>query len=332
MSALPTRLTRDTGSSLPILCGAMYPSSNPELVAAVSEGGGMGIVQPIALTYVYGFDFVEGLRFIRSLTSKPIGMNVLLTPVSRSNQKKMEGWVEAALEEGVRYFVTSLGRPDWVVRKVHASGGKVYHDVTERRWAEKGMEAGVDGLTAVNSRSGGHAGILTQQTLLDELKGFGLPVVCAGGIGSEEDFIRALEIGYDGVQMGTRFIATPECRSSPLYKQALVDSEEGDVVLTERLTGIPVSVLRTPYIEAMGTAAGPLTRRLLRWGPTKRWMRKHLALRSLRRLGASVTEGTPEYWQAGRSVSGIEEILPAAEILRRFARAAADRHPEWCDP
>jgi nitronate monooxygenase len=155
----------------------------------------------------------------------------------------MERWVEEALQEGIRFFVTSLGKPDWVVKMVHPMGGKVYHDVTERRWAEKGVQAGVDGLTAVNGRSGGHAGIHTAESLLNQVRDFGLPVVCAGGIGKEADFVRALDLGYDGVQMGTRFLATPECQSSPSYKKALLEAGEEDIVLTERLTGIPVHLL-----------------------------------------------------------------------------------------
>ena len=89
----------------------MYPCSNPELVAAVSEAGGIGIVQPISLTYVHGHDFREGLRLIRRLTSKPIGMNALIEQSSKAYHERMERWVDIALEEGVRFFVTSLGNP-----------------------------------------------------------------------------------------------------------------------------------------------------------------------------------------------------------------------------
>lgn len=151
-----TRLTRDAGIRVPLLCGAMYPCSNPELVAAVSEAGGMGILQPISLTYVHGYGFREGIRKIRSLTSRPIGMNALIESSSRRYRRRMEGWIEVALEEGIRFFVTSLGKPVWVVRAVEPFGGRVYHDVTERKWALKGVEAGVHGLIAVNRRAGGH--------------------------------------------------------------------------------------------------------------------------------------------------------------------------------
>ena len=96
---------------MPLLCGAMYPCSNPELVAAVSEAGGLGIVQPISLTYVHGHEFREGLRLIRRLTSKPVGMNALIEQSSKAYRARMERWIDVALEEGVRFFVTALGNP-----------------------------------------------------------------------------------------------------------------------------------------------------------------------------------------------------------------------------
>src|SRR5512134_311776 len=136
----------------------MYPCSNPELVAAVSEAGGIGIVQPVSLTWVHGHEYRAGLRLIRSLTSKPIGMNALIEKTSRRYHERMVRWVEESLEEGVRFFVTSLGDPRWVVARVHAAGGVVYHDVTEAKWAAKAQAAGADGLIAVNDRAGGHAG------------------------------------------------------------------------------------------------------------------------------------------------------------------------------
>jgi nitronate monooxygenase len=326
--ALSTALTRAAGIEVPLVCGAMYPCSNPELVAAVSEAGGIGVVQPVSLTYVHGHGFREGLRFIRRLTSKPVGMNALVEQSSRAYLARMERWVDVALEEGVRFFVTSLGNPRWVVERVSAAGGVVYHDATERRWAEKGRDAGVSGLVAVNDRAGGHAGRRSAAALLEELLPLGLPVLCAGGIGTAEDFVRVLRMGYAGAQLGTRFIATPECRASEAYKQGIVRATERDIVLTERLTGVPVSVIDTPSVRALGTSAGPLARWMLRGRRTKHWMRTIYGLRALRALKRGLLRDSPErdYWQAGRSVAGIDRIEPAAEIVRRFAgawRAAA---------
>lgn len=327
--ALDTRLTRHAGIEVPLVCGAMYPCSNPELVAAVSEAGGIGIVQPLSLTYVHGHDFREGLRLIRRLTSKPIGMNALIESSSRAYHERMVRWVDVALEEGVRFFVTSLGKPRWVVERAESVGGVVYHDVTERKWAHKGLDSGVHGLIGVNRRAGGHAGPLGAEELLEEVGDLGVPVVCAGGIGTPEEFAGAVRMGYAGVQMGTRFIATPECRASDAYKRAIVDASEDDIVLSERFTGVPLAMIRTPAVERMGTRAGPIARRLLRGRRTKRLLRTFYALRSGWRFKrASLDEdGSDAFWQAGRSVGGIHEILPAGEIVRHCADALAAARP-----
>ena len=328
-----TRLTAHARIEVPLICGAMYPCSNPELVAAVSQAGGIGIVQPISLTYVHGHEFREGLRLIRRLTSKPVGMNALIEQSSKTYRQRMVRWIDVALEEGVRFFITSLGNPRWVVDRVAPVGGVVYHDVTERKWALKGRDAGVHGLIAVNDRAGGHAGPKSAEALLEEISNLGLPVVCAGGIGTERDFVKALRLGYDGAQLGTRFIATPECRASEAYKQAIVRADESDIVLTERVTGVPVSVINTPHVQRLGTKAGAVARFMLRHRRTKHWMRTIYALRSLWQLKRGLLRNAPDrdYWQAGRSVAGIERIEPAAEIVRRFAAAWHDCHPEHCD-
>lgn len=323
-SSPPTSLTRQLGIEVPIIGGAMYPCSNPELVAAVSEAGAIGVVQPISLTYVHGHDFRAGLRYIRRLTSKPIGMNALIEQSSKTYREKMARWIDIALEEGVRFFITSLGKPGWVVARVRPHGGVVYHDATERKWAQRGLDDGVDGIIAVNNRAGGHAGNKDARTLWEELRDLGVPLICAGGVGDEQDFIDALRLGYTGVQMGTRFIATRECRASDAYKQAIVQAQETDIVLSERLTGVPLAVIRTPQVERSGTRAGPLARWMLRGRRTKHLMRTLYALSSLWRLKRSLLshKTTPkDYWQAGKSVAGIHAIEAAGAIVQRFAAA-----------
>lgn len=324
---LATRLTRDAGISLPVIGGAMYPCSNPELVAAVSAAGGIGIVQPVSLTYVHGREFREGLRFIRSRTDRPIGLNALLESSSKMYRRRMEEWVNVALEEGIRFFVTSLGKPDWVVRLAEQAGGCVYHDVTERRWGDKAMDSGVHGLIAVNDRAGGHAGPRSAEALVEELAPLGLPLVCAGGIGDGAGFARALRLGYDGVQIGTRLIASTECTASAAYKAAILDAGEDDIVLSERITGVPLAVIRTPYVERTGTRAGPLARWMLRGRRTKHWMRGFYAVRSAIQLRKASLDpnATRDFWQAGRSVADIDSVQPVADILAGFAAAAGPR-------
>jgi nitronate monooxygenase len=319
------RFLDQTGATVPLICGPMFPCSNPELVATVSAAGGIGVVQPISLTYVHGHDYREGLRLINRLAGgRPIGFNALVEKSSRVYEERMIRWVDIALEEGVRFFITSLGNPRWVVDKVHAAGGVVYHDVINRRWGEKGRDAGVDGLVAVNNRAGGHLGNQDPRALLDDLAPLGLPIIAAGGVGDAADFTRVLGLGYAAVQCGTRFIATTECKTSESYKQAILSSKERDIVTTQRLTGVPVAVINTPYIQRLGTEINAFWRWMFRGRKTKHWARTYFGLLGLWRLKRDQQRegsGHGEYWQAGRSVESINAIAPAGDIVREFAAA-----------
>lgn len=325
MSRLKTKFTEDAGIETPLICGAMYPCSNPELVAAVSRAGGIGIIQPISMIFAHKHDLRTGIQLIKTLTDKPVGFNAIVEKSSKLYEDRMRSWIDIALEEGVRFFITALGDPLWVVKKVHAAGGKVYHDVTHRKWAEKAIDGGVDGLICVNARAGGHSGDKTPEHLLEEMQGLDVPLICAGGVGCEADFVSALDMGYAGVQMGTRFIATDECRAHPDYKQAIVDAHEKDIVLTEKISGVPVSVINTPYIERTGTRANWLAKKLLRHPRGKHYMRMVYSLKSIWQLKQASLKGMnyKDYFQAGKSVGGIMKIESAETIVKQYAAAAS---------
>lgn len=325
MSLLTTPVTRHLGIEVPIICGPMYPCSNPELVAAVSEAGGMGVIQPLSLEFVHGYPFGDGLQRIRQLTARPVGLNIIVEKSSKKYLERMQRYVDEALAAGIRFFVTSLGNPSWVVERAHAVDGIVYHDVTERRWALKAVDAGVDGLIAVNNRAGGHAGSGSAEELYAELQDLALPLVCAGGIGTERDFAGALQMGYGAVQMGTRFIVTAECSASQDYKDAIIRAGEEDIVLTERLTGVPVAVIKTPYIEKIGTRAGPLARRMLKGRKSKHWMRLIYSLQSFWKLKKSSYRSFSyrDYLQAGKSVEGVHSVESVPQIVSRYAEAGS---------
>lgn len=313
---------KHSGVKHPIICGPMYPCSNPELIAAASEAGALGIIQPISLTYVHGYSFIEGLRYIQSLTTKPVGMNLLIESSSRKYRSKMEGWLNTALEEGVRFFITSMGKPDWVVKLAHNAGAFVYHDVTAPKWANIATDVGVDGLIAVNNKAGGHAGSIDKEQLLIDLKDFKLPIVCAGGIADEKDYHDALKQGYQAVQMGTRFIASDECSASVAYKQAIINARASDIVLSERITGVPVSIINSAYVMSKGLLPNKIEKMLLNHPKFKHFMRTLLALKSLRSLKRSLNgaQDNNDYWQAGKSVEGIDSILPVQSIIDLYTK------------
>lgn len=303
-----------------IIGGPMYPCSNPELVAALSESGGIGVIQPITLTYVYGYELREGIKYVKSLTTKPLGFNALIESSSKRYEKKMREWIDIALDEGIRFFITSLGNPEWVVKKVHAYGGLVYHDVTDAKWAKIAKSARVDGLIAVNNEAGGHVGIYNKAELFRMLKPFGLPTVCAGGIGDKQTFDEAIGLGYAGVQMGTRFIATTECDMSQAYKEAIINAKIDDIVVTKKLTGIDVSVIK-PLDDKIQLALNPLLRWALQSRLFKKMTRIWMALSSLKLLKKSRQSGDAvQLWQAGKSVQTIDSVLSVQEVIQSLTQ------------
>ncbi len=321
---MSTPFTEHAGVEHPIICGAMYPCSNPELVAAAANGGGMAILQPVSLTYVHGWDLREGIRYIRSLTDQPIGFNALIEKGSKKYIERMSEWIDIALEEDIRFFVTSLGKPDWVCERVHAKGGFVYHDVTTRKHALKGIECGVDGLICVNNRAGGHLGTDSAAAMYAELSDLETPLICAGGIGSEEELSEVMAMGYAGVQMGTRFIATSECNSPDDYKQAIVDASEEDIVWTNRLTGVPISVIRS---EGYQQENSWVMRKWLssRWKHSARMFLNLLSFTKLRRLekGKGSTAKKKEFFSAGKSVETVHSVESATIIMARLGQSLA---------
>ncbi|MAJ18702.1 MAG: 2-nitropropane dioxygenase [Euryarchaeota archaeon] len=321
---MSTSFTEHAGVEHPIICGAMYPCSNPELVAAAANGGGMAILQPVSLTYVHGWDLREGIRYIRSLTDQPIGFNALIEKGSKKYIERMSEWIDIALEEDIRFFVTSLGKPDWVCERVHAKGGFVYHDVTTRKHALKGIECGVDGLICVNNRAGGHLGTDSAAAMYAELSDLETPLICAGGIGSEEELSEVMAMGYAGVQMGTRFIATSECNSPDDYKQAIVDASEEDIVWTNRLTGVPISVIRS---EGYQQENSWVMRKWLssRWKHSARMFLNLLSFTKLRRLekGKGSTAKKKEFFSAGKSVETVHSVESATVIMARLGQSLA---------
>ena len=315
---------KHTNAEYPIICGAMYPCSNPELVAAASEGGGIAIVQPVSLTFVHGYDLREGIKYIRSLTNKPIGFNALIEKGSKKYLDRMSDWIDIALEENIRFFVTSLGKPDWVCKRVHQVGGFVYHDVTSRHFAKKGIDSGVDGLICVNNRAGGHLGSHSMEDMYKELNDLGLPLICAGGIGSEIELSKALKIGFDGVQMGTRFVASTECNTLEDYKKAIVNASEEDIVSTTRLTGVPVSVIKSDGFRKDNTW---LFKKLLE-SRFKHKARMILNLSSLfrskyylKKNNGKNSKKIQSLYSAGKSVHTIHKIESATSIMQHLGQS-----------
>jgi nitronate monooxygenase len=311
------------GIQFPIIGGAMYPCSNPELVAAISEAGGIGIIQPISLTYVHGHkDFRKGLQFIRTLTQKPVGLNIIVETSSAKYTQIMQDYVDIALEEGIRFFVTSLGAPKWVVEKVNQYQGLVYHTVTEKKWAMKALQSGVHGFIAINNRAGGHAGGIAMEKLITDLLPLGVPVIAGGGLATKQDYDTALGLGHAGVQLGTRFIASQECTAHEDYKNWILKATEQDIALTNKISGVPVSIIVTPYIKKIGLKTNALVSYFLAHPKYKKYARMYLNYKTHKQLKKSLEQGSyyNEFFQAGKSVAGCHSILSCQDIVQNLVQ------------
>jgi len=319
MSTNTQQFLADTGAKTPVVCGPMYPGSNPELVAAVSEAGGLGVVQPVALTSLYGHDFREGLQLIKQLTDRPFGVNfTIFGGANKKYHEQMQEWMQISIEEGVKFFLTSLGKPDAVVKAAKEHGIVVYHDVPNKKVALAMRDSGVDGLNCINWRGGGQTGIQAAEQFMEELHDIKIPLICAGGIGNAGDFKQALELGYAGVQLGTRFLATNECMITDSYKQAIVDSSEQDIVWTNKIAGNNSSVIKTDDIMKGGLRTGPVINYMLRKPSLKKYARMWLMSKGIRNYSKTAFSDDVKFWQAGKGLGNIKSVESVADVLQEF--------------
>ncbi len=315
----------DTGAEIPVVCGPMYPGSNPELVAAASNAGAFGVVQPVALTSLYGHDFREGLQLIKKLTNKPFGVNfTIFGGANKKYHDQMKKWMEISIEEGVKFFLTSLGKPHEIVKIAKKHDIKVYHDVPNKKVALAMRDAGVDGLNCINWRGGGQTGIQSAEQFIEELHDIGIPLICAGGISDANDLQKALDMGYAGVQMGTRFLATHECKVTDSYKQAIVDSNEEDIVWTNKIAGNNSSVIRTADIMRGGLRTGPIINFMLRRRKLKKYARMYLMSKGLKNYSRTAFDDNVQFWQAGKGVANIKSVDSVANVVEAFRSELAN--------
>lgn len=183
-------------------------------------------------------------------------------------------------------------------------------------------DLGADAVVAVSSGAGGHAGPVALHVLVPYLKkNIRIPVIAAGGIATGEQMAAALLLGASAVQIGTRFIASTEAKVDSSYKNAIIQASPEDIVLTRRISGTPCSVIKTPYIEKVGTEINPLEKFLLNNPKTKKYMklaRTYLGSKALEK--AVIAPTFKEVWSAGQGVGLIQSIMPAREIIENLVQ------------
>lgn len=298
----------------PVIMAPMFLVSNVDMIVEAVESG-IAAAFP-ALNYRTDEDLRSAINEIKSKTSKPFGVNLI---VNKSNPKFPQQ-LETCVELGVGFFITSLGNPKTVIEKSRPKGIKVFCDVTDLKYAQKVVDQGADALIAVSSLAGGHAGSNSPQDLISTLKAnFDIPVVSAGGVATSKQLKEMLDLGADAVSVGTVFIASKECGVSDDYKQALIDYGAKDVVLTANLSGTPLTVINTPYVQKVGTKANWLNRMMYKHKKFKKIIKLIVAVQGMNRIKKAAFGATYKtYFVAGQSIEHIHSVRPLKEIIEEL--------------
>lgn len=313
---MQTRLNKILNIDFPVIMAPMFLVSNK---AMLLEGMRSGIAASFpSLNYRKEGELEALLDELNTeknrLTVGTYGINLIVQKTNPLYEKHLK----ICVEKKVPFYITSLGNPKQVIEQAHRYGAKVFCDVTNMEHAQKCFSLGCDGFIAVGQGAGGHAGNISLQILVPALKQKfpETPVIAAGGIATGEGILSMVALGAAGVSVGTRFIASKEATVSDEYKNAIVDSGMEDIVLTEKISGTPCTIINTPFAKKIGYKQNWFERLLSNNARTKKYFKMWVQLSGMKKLEKSIKPGNYDtLWCAGQSVQLIHEILPCSQII-----------------
>jgi nitronate monooxygenase len=311
MEIFKAKLCEMLGIEFPVIMAPMFLVSDEKMIIEAIKSGITGAIP--ALNYRNTDDLRRAIRKIKSEANGPFGINLI---VNNSNFLYKEQ-LQVCCEEQVDFFITSLGSPEETIKKAKEFNIKVFCDVTDLNFALKVEQLGADAVIAVCKEAGGHAGPTSYKDLIPQLKKeLKIPVFSAGGIGTGRGIKEMLELGSDGVSMGSIFIATTEAPVSDDYKKACVTYGAKDIVLTTKLSGTPCTVINTPYVQKVGTGQNWLERILNKNKKLKKWFKALTFLRGMKSLrNAAFSSTYKTVWCAGPSIEFVNKIKPIKDVV-----------------
>ena len=314
-------MTKPTLTSLlninrPLIMAPMFLVSNTKMVIEGMKSGVAGCIP--ALNYRTLEELRASVVELRAakVAGGSFGYNLI---VNKSNIKYKDQ-LAVLCEEKVDFIITSLGSPEETIKQAHKVGIKVFCDVTDLAFAKKVESLGADALIAVNNLAGGHRGDLGPEELIKELNlNTTLPVISAGGVSTKKELETMLSYGAVGVSVGSPFIASFESGVSQEYKQACVDYGAKDIVLTEKISGTPCTVINTPYVKKVGTKQTWLEQTLNKNKTLKKWVKMIRYMIGSNAVTKAATEVTYKtVWVAGPTIENTTEISSVSKIVDRL--------------
>jgi nitronate monooxygenase len=304
------------GIEHPIILAPMFLVSNIKMAAAAMEKN-IAICIP-ALNYRTIGELETAIKKLHELKTPKgaFGINII---VNKSNLKYRDQ-LDACCKLGVDFIITSLGSPEEIIKKAHEHDIKVFCDVVNLEHAKKVESLGCDALIAVNNKAGGHRGEMAPEDLIVQLSyNCEIPVISAGGVGNKKEMQQMLSFGAVGVSIGSPFIASIEADISNEYKQACVDYGSEDIVVTQKISGTPCTVINTPYVKKVGTTETWLERILNRNRVLKKWVKLLRYLKGSSDVANAATRVTYKtVWVAGPSIEYTKKIDSVKDIIDRF--------------
>ncbi len=290
--------------SLPVVAAPMFLISGPELVIECCKNGIVGTFPALNQRSTDGFEqwlieIKSELRAWEAETGKqaaPFGVNLIV----HNTNPRLQADLAICIKHEVPLIITSLGAVSDLVDAVHGYGGLVFHDIINRRHAEKAAGAGVDGLICVAAGAGGHAGTLNPMPFVQEIRSFfDGTILLSGCMSTGRDVASAMQMGADLAYMGTRFINVSESAADDAYRQMIIDSKTSDIVYTAAVSGVPASFMRKS-LENNG-----ITKDM--WGMSKK-------IDFGEELDAEA-KAWKTVWSAGQGVATIADTVPVAELI-----------------
>lgn len=300
----------------PLIMAPMFLVSNTKMVIEGMKSGVAGCIP--ALNY----RTLEELRasVIELRAAKVAGGSFGYNLIVNKSNIKYKDQLAVLCEEKVDFIITSLGSPEETIKQAHKVGIKVFCDVTDLAFAKKVESLGADALIAVNNLAGGHRGNYGPEELIKELNlNTTLPVISAGGVSTKKELEKMLSYGAVGVSVGSPFIASFESGVSQEYKQACVDYGAKDIVLTEKISGTPCTVINTPYVKKVGTKQTWLEQTLNKNKTLKKWVKMIRYMIGSNAVTKAATEVTYKtVWVAGPTIENTTEISAVSKIVDKL--------------
>ncbi len=327
---MKTKLTESISIDFPMIMAPMFLVSNEAMLVAAMNCGIAGAFP--TLNYRKDGELENILTNLNDEKSKlkvngTYGVNLIVQKTNPLYEKHLK----VCVEKKVPFYITSLGSPKQVIEQAHSYGAKVFCDVTNMEHAQKCFDLGCDGFIAVGQGAGGHAGTNTLQVLIPSLhQSFpDTPVIAAGGIATGAGILSMLAVGAAGVSVGTRFIASTEATVSNEYKNAIVSSTMNDIVMTEKISGTPSTVINTPFAKMIGYKQNWLEKLLSTNKRTKKVFKMWVQISGMKKLEAAIHPGNYNtLWIAGQSVELINDIAPCKEIIERMKKETVEAYKE----